>query len=148
MQSYGVEMTDDEITGFLAGAGYGTLAFGGEDGGYAIPMSFGYNDSEDCCVFQFAFGTHSRKRAYIRAGKTVTLTADEWDDIDHWQSVVVRGTLQRIEDKEAPAAAEVFADQAKIASLDVFQQPLEELDLEWYELQIEEKQGRRAEALT
>lgn len=144
METFGSEMAEDEITAFLREIGHGTLAFGTEDGSYALPMSFGYDRRRDRCILQLAFGEQSRKRSYIEAGNTVTLSTYYWEDVDHWRSVLARGTLHQLPDEEAPGAARIFAKQAKIPSLDVFGQPLEELDLGWYELRIEEKQGRQA----
>jgi len=144
LEEYGVAMEGDEITDFLESQGVGTLAFGSEAGGYAIPMSFGYDSAEGRCIFQFAFGDGSAKADYVDAGNPVSLSVFEWDSVDDWRSVVVRGTLRPIPESESATAAGVFAAHAKIASLEVFRLPLEDLDLEWYELRIDDERGRQS----
>ncbi|MFB6129987.1 MAG: pyridoxamine 5'-phosphate oxidase family protein [Salinigranum sp.] len=143
---YGAEMPESEVADFLEEVGVGTLAFGTEDGGYAIPMSFGYDRYRDRCVFQFAFEEDSQKRSYVDRGNPVSLSIYEWEDVDDWRSVVVRGTLHPVEEEEeVPQSAGVFASFARIASPEVFRHPLEEIDFEWYELRIERKTGRVAD---
>ena len=145
VEQYGAEMSEEEIMAFLEHSGLGTLAFGSENGGYALPMSFGYDSARGRCVFQFAFGDGSRKQAFIEATNRVSLAVHEWNSVEDWRSVVLQGTLHRIPEDGQAKAAGLFAAHAKIASLDVFRQPLEELDLLWYELRIEKKHGRAAE---
>jgi len=144
LEEYGVAMDDDALTEFLESQGLGTLALGSERGGYAFPVSYGYDRSRDRCIFQFAFGADSTKASFIEADNPVSLSVYEWESITEWRSAVVRGTLHQIPDSQTATAAGIFAAHAKIASLDVFQQPLEELDLEWYELRVDDKQGRQS----
>jgi nitroimidazol reductase NimA-like FMN-containing flavoprotein (pyridoxamine 5'-phosphate oxidase superfamily) len=144
LEAYGVAMDADAIAAFLESTGVGTLAFGDERGGYGIPMSFGYDAAGDRCILQFAFGDESEKASYIDADNPVSLSVHEWNSVVDWRSVVLRGRLQRVPDGESAVAAGIFAAHAKIASLEVFRQPIEELDFEWYELDIDEKHGRQS----
>lgn len=141
---YGAEMTEGEVADFLEEHGLGVLSFGNEEGGYGIPMSFGYDRDERCCVFQFVSGENDTKTAFIEEGNDVTLTVVDWESVSEWQSVVLRGRLRPIADEASVEAASIFASFAHVASLEVFQQPLQELNLEWYELHIEEMHGRHA----
>lgn len=137
-------MTESEIAEFLESHGVGTLAFGNEEGAYAIPMSFGYDRAHDRCIFQFAFDDESLKRRYVEADRTVCLSVFEWNDVTDWRSVVIMGDLNDLEGDANPKAASVFAAYARVATLEVFDTPLEELDLSWYSLYIHDKRGRKA----
>ncbi|MDQ2052574.1 pyridoxamine 5'-phosphate oxidase family protein [Natronolimnohabitans sp. A-GB9] len=143
-EKYGVVMDEDEIADFLEAQGIGTLSMGNETGGYGIPMSFGYDRAGDRCLLNLSFGGDDTKSEYLKEGNQVTLSTYEWHDVDEWRSVVVRGTLEEVSIAENPHVAGIFAAYSKLASRDVFQQPLEELDFEWYELQIEDVHGRQA----
>jgi nitroimidazol reductase NimA-like FMN-containing flavoprotein (pyridoxamine 5'-phosphate oxidase superfamily) len=142
---YGVEMDDEEIAAFLTNHGHGVLSLGG-DAPYGVPVSFGYDVLEHRCVLQLVFGPESRKREYIDGETPVSLTSYDYGDVDDWASVIVEGTLRRIED-DAPAAvdaAEIFAPYATVVSMTVFETPAEDLVAEWYELAIESTSGRRS----
>ncbi|MFP8888677.1 pyridoxamine 5'-phosphate oxidase family protein [Natrialbaceae archaeon A-CW2] len=142
--SYGVVMDDDAVAEYLESKGVGTLSFGNETGGYGIPMSFGYDRVEDRIIFQLSFGEESLKAKYIEEGNQVTLSAYDWESIHDWRSVVVRGTLHEIPVAENSRPAGIFAAFSKIASPEVFQEPLKDLDFEWYDLRIDDVHGRRA----
>jgi hypothetical protein len=51
--------------------------------------------------------------------------------------------LEKIPAEELTQASAVFAAQAKIVSPEVFQEPLEEVELEWYGLEVDEVTGRK-----
>lgn len=143
-EQYGVVMDDDEVAAFLEHRGVGTLSLGDERGGYGIPMSFGYDRDGERCIFQLSFGEESTKAEYLEDGTQASLSTFEWNAVDDWQSVVARGRLHEVPLEEQSWAAGLFAAYSKIASREVFQQPLEELSFEWYELRIETVHGRRS----
>jgi nitroimidazol reductase NimA-like FMN-containing flavoprotein (pyridoxamine 5'-phosphate oxidase superfamily) len=143
-EQYGSEMSESAIADSLEAQGLGTLSMGNESGGYGIPMSFGFDRSQNRCLLQISEGEGNLKTDFLEEGGRVSLSTFEWESIDEWRSVIVRGTIKQISDEEIPKAAGIFAAQAKIASLDVFHQPIEDMDLVWYEIQIEEKHGRQA----
>ena len=139
---YGSRMEREEAVEYLQETGVGTLAFGSEAGGYALPMSFGYDGSNDTCVFQFAFDEGSEKWSYIETGNPVTLCVHSRESVDDWKSVLVRGPLEPIPSEEQTRASAIFASQAKVASTDVFQKPMQEIEFGWYRIDIEEITGR------
>lgn len=143
---YGEVMESEELAIFLEDQGIGTLSMGNEDGGYGIPMSFGYDRMKDRCILQLAFREDSLKAQYIAEGNEVTLSTYDWETMYDWRSVVIRGTLHELSPGESSLAGGIFAAFAKIASPEVFQQPLPDLDFEWYELRIDDIHGRKAEA--
>ncbi len=137
-------MSQDEMTAFLQERGHGVLAFGDEDGGYATPMSFGFDADNRQCIFQFVFGSNSTKRTYVEREATATLVVHERPAIDDWRSVVAEGDVEPLSNTSVQRAAAVFADHANVTSFDVFDDPLEEADVEWFEFQIREMNGRQA----
>ncbi|MFC6871969.1 pyridoxamine 5'-phosphate oxidase family protein [Halobellus marinus] len=144
-EEYGGAMSKPEIAAFLERQGHGVLSLGGEIP-YSLPISFGYDVFENRCIFQLLFPTDSRKRDRLEDTTGVSLVSYEWNDIDDWRSVVITGALCQIDD-ESPAvmgASEVFAEHASVAGLSGFNRPMEELDAEWYELDIEEMSGRHS----
>jgi nitroimidazol reductase NimA-like FMN-containing flavoprotein (pyridoxamine 5'-phosphate oxidase superfamily) len=137
-------MDRDDVVDYLQEAGVGTLGFGSEEGGYAVPMSFGYDAPNEDCIFQFAFDDRSEKLSYIEADSPVTLAVHDRESVDDWRSVLVRGPLEEVPSDERTRASAVFASQARMASTDVFEKPMREIDFEWYRIDVEEITGRRA----
>ncbi|RQG97588.1 pyridoxamine 5'-phosphate oxidase family protein [Natrarchaeobius oligotrophus] len=137
-------MSTRAIDSFLEERGFGTIAFGSEEGGYAVPMSFGYDRSNQRCLFQFISHDDSRKQAYLERSNRVSLSVYEWNGIDDWRSVVLHGSLSELPEDEHHAAAVTFAANATPISLGIFPGPANELSFSWHELRISEKTGRRA----
>ncbi|WP_369335100.1 pyridoxamine 5'-phosphate oxidase family protein [Halobellus inordinatus] len=107
-------------------------------------MSFGYDVIENRCIFQPVFHEESEKQARLEESPTVSLVTYEWTDPSDWRSVVITGTLHAIDGDtpEAIEASEIFAEYASVAGLTVFEQEAPALDPEWYELEIDEMNGR------
>lgn len=151
-QSFGEVMDDDEITRFLHDRGSGVLSLVSDGTAYGVPVSFGYDEPNDRFGLLLGFGDQSRKLEYIETTERACLTAYEWRSPMSWRSVIARGPLSQIEeeafddgtDDGAESAAASFLTWAKTVSLDVFGAPVDELDLAWYELRVEELTGRRA----
>lgn len=149
MDSYGVEMTDEEVAEFLARQGHGVLSFGGEEP-YGLPISFGYDVLENRCIFQLVSDPDSRKEEALEHSDTVNLVAYEWTGVDDWRSVIISGRLSPVPEGSAEAvdAASIFAEYASVTSLRVFDEPLSEMTATWYELDIQEMTGRQAPPVT
>jgi nitroimidazol reductase NimA-like FMN-containing flavoprotein (pyridoxamine 5'-phosphate oxidase superfamily) len=142
---YGIEMSADEVETFLNRRGHGVLSFGGEEP-YGIPLSFGYDPGADRCIFQLFSAPGSRKQTSLSGTDAVNLVTYEWNHIDDWRSVVVDGHLRPIEEgtEEATEASEVFFEHGSVVGAEVFDEPLEELDGQWYELEIERLSGYKS----
>jgi nitroimidazol reductase NimA-like FMN-containing flavoprotein (pyridoxamine 5'-phosphate oxidase superfamily) len=108
-------------------------------------VSFGYDVIEHRCVLQLLFAEESEKRVHLEESNRVNLVSYEWADPDDWRSVVLDGKLHPIEDEpETLEAAEVFAEYASVAGLTVFNEPVTELDPEWFELRVDAWSGYRS----
>lgn len=145
---YGVEMTREEIAAFLTTVGDGVLSLSDGDP-YGIPVSTAYDRAEHRLLFQFLFGKRSRKRDLIEASNRVSFTAYRWHAPDDWRSVIVTGTLHELdwENADRERITRLFADQAHVASLAVFDEPISELEAVWYELDITDATGRDSPTL-
>ncbi|MFB6160313.1 MAG: pyridoxamine 5'-phosphate oxidase family protein [Haloferacaceae archaeon] len=138
-----VEMDREAMEEFLASTGLGTLSFGG-DGGYGVPMSFGYDRRDDRCLFQFLDLPESEKLDRLADDPRVTLSVFEVTGTDEWRSVLVHGELTRLGPTVGSRAATVFARNAEVPSLQMFGGPIDHDDLVWYELDVERMSGRES----
>lgn len=137
-------MSQDEIDEFLAGEGYGTLAFGGEQP-YAIPMSFGYDDNERVLYMHMGIFEGSEKGSRIADGTSASLAVTRYERPDRWRSAIVQGSLSKLS-REAVQERNVAAAFARgeLASVDVFVQDLSEVEFEWYVLEPTSISGRQS----
>jgi len=138
------EMTDDEIETVLDTHGNGTLVFGG-DGPYGVPMSYGYDPESDEIYVHLSSFDGSEKAKRLGTTDRVSLVVSAYERPDRWRSVVVDGTITRLS-RDAAHERDVprtFAD-ADLASVNVFDRPVAEVDFEWYAIEPETINGRKA----
>lgn len=136
-------MVSEEAETVLAAHGHGVLALARDDEAYGVPVSYGYDDAEDRVVFQFFYDRESKKRAFVEAGGTVTLTVTDWASPSDWRSVIVTGELQHVPDSEvSDRLAAVFFEQAEHAAPEARRSARASLTREWYQLSTDDVTGR------
>jgi nitroimidazol reductase NimA-like FMN-containing flavoprotein (pyridoxamine 5'-phosphate oxidase superfamily) len=140
----GMEMSDKAIRSLLESESHGVLSMGADDRGYGLPMSYSYDAENERVVFGFVNTSDSEKREFATRTEEATLTVYNYEDVDSWESVVVRGQLQ--EASEADVTEQVTplfflhedeASNRRIVDLDEFER-------EWHELQIDDVTGRHS----
>ena len=84
-----------EIAEFLTGQRTGVLSMAAGDAGYAIPVSFVYDDAEPAVYLRLGFTPGSQKRRFLDAADRVSLVV--YDETDEgWKSVVVEGGFEEL----------------------------------------------------
>ncbi len=132
-------MSRREIDDFLEERGAGVLSLTRETDTYAVPESFGYDG--DHLYFQFIYDEDSRKMAFMETTDTVTFTAFTETPP---QSVIVRGTLERIPADDELLATEAIAENSELPTLNVLpDRQFEDLTTEYYRLVPGERSGRK-----
>lgn len=90
-------MAGTDIDGLLDSAGYGTLSLARDGEAYGLPVSFGYDgDSRLFFVFLETDPPH-RKVEFAEATDTASLLVADVDGRFDWRSVVVSGSLRRVD---------------------------------------------------
>ena len=112
----GIEMTREEIDEFLYEQGHGTLSL--SDGGevYGVPISFGY-DGETLYMSLLEFGDRSEKMALLETTETASLTTYAVTTRFDWKSVIVRGDVTEVPERDHEHMDEVFDDNAWFPTL-------------------------------
>lgn len=84
-----------EIAEFLHGQSTGVLSMARGDAGYAIPVSFVYDDAGPYVYLRLGYAPGSQKRAFVDATARATFVV--YDDTDEgWRSVVAEGRLEEL----------------------------------------------------
>ena len=144
----GHEMVGGTTRSLLQEHGHGVLSLAAENRAYAVPMSYAFDEPEDRLIFAFINGPDSRKEHFANHSERVTLTTYTFEASDCWESVVVTGTLEPIDDAAvSDRFASLFFDQADDAAGDARWLEADHLDRTWYALEITDISGRRTDRL-
>lgn len=83
------------IAEFLESQRTGVLSLAMGNDGYAVPVSFAYDDAGPFVYFRLGYAPESRKRAFVEAADRVSFVV--YDDTDvGWKSVVAEGRLETL----------------------------------------------------
>ncbi|WP_418280242.1 pyridoxamine 5'-phosphate oxidase family protein [Halorubrum sp. DTA98] len=139
---YTVGMTAAEVESYLRGRQAGVLSLASDDDAYAVPVSYFY-DGTSVFVRLGEGGDESRKMAFVESTDEACFVVFDVEDEESW-SVLVRGTLRAVSDPHARG----FDDAAiaeRFGPLRVFDEPIEEIELVLFELDVDTIVGRRTE---
>lgn len=135
----GMELDDSEIDGMLLETGVGILSMSADGVPYGVPLSFGYDG--DALYFVFLGATAElRKETYAEQSDTASFTAIDIGPDGAWRSVIVSGSLERIDPGEWDAAREAMLDNAYQSDL-LAEHELRENPNVWA-LDVRERSGR------
>jgi uncharacterized protein len=140
------ELTPQECGQILQRSTLGRLACARDGQPYVVPIHFSFDAARGCV---YSFSSVGQKITWMRANPRVCLEVDDVTDKTHWQTVVVFGRYEEIQDSAEEADARQRAE-------DLFRQRPE-----WwlpaaaftagsrerhvvYRIQIDEVTGRRA----
>lgn len=128
-----VRMADEEREQFLASVSTGVLGLSttDDDPPHSIPVSYGYDPVDDVFFFRLAVAPDSEKgRLHERAVSFVV-----YGDVDGvWKSVVAQGRLQKTTAEGAKLDSLSELERVHIPIVDIFGEPTESLDFEFYRL--------------
>ena len=87
------EMSDNEISDLLTRLNYGHLACSSNDKPYVVPVNFTFDGGEI-----FIYTTDGKKSRIIDANPQVCLQTEDVKDRQHWYSIIIDGSAERIAD--------------------------------------------------
>ena len=135
---YGKSMPDDDAVDFLNERGTGVLCLASDRRAYGIPVAFAYDAENDRALFDLGFAPESKKRSFLESTDDVCLTVYEHSSPHEWRSVVVTGPLEALAEGDVDDELESWFHTVA-GDIDV-EEP--DLELQWYELRVEELTGR------
>lgn len=91
-----------EIADFLEGHHTGVLALAGSDTGYAIPVSYAYDDSGPYVYFRLGYAGDSQKREYVATTESASFVVYD-ETAEGWKSVVAQGPIEECSEDELDA---------------------------------------------
>jgi hypothetical protein len=134
-------MDQTEIDEYLASRWTGVLALGRDDDGYAIPVSYVYDEDGRDVYFRLGYRPNSQKRAFVEASDAVSFVVTDASD-GRWKSVVARGRLEELAESTLDSAVLEAMQGLDIPFVTIFE---DEADLDFHvtRLHVTELDGRR-----
>ena len=101
------ELTTAQCADVLERTNLGRLACSKEGQPYVVPILFSFDRDRGCV---YGFSTVGQKVTWMRENPLVCLEVDEIEDKDHWQSLVIFGRYEEIQDSPEEAEARLRAE--------------------------------------
>jgi hypothetical protein len=137
-----IEMDEAERDEFLGNGGTGVIAFSttADDSPHAVPVSYGYDATEQTFYFRLAVAPDSEKGDVD--GRSVSFVT-HGSESGKWRSVVARGRLERTTDEAIATETLQGLDRVRIPLVDIFGRPTGDVPFEFYRLAPDELTGRK-----
>jgi nitroimidazol reductase NimA-like FMN-containing flavoprotein (pyridoxamine 5'-phosphate oxidase superfamily) len=142
--AYTTGMDEDAVVDRLREAGTGVLSLAREGDAYAIPLAHYYEDGS--LYVRLGVTPDSEKAAFLAATDRATYVvydtadSDEARELDSW-SIIATGPLRRLP-AERHDEFDTPAINRRFSPIRVFDEPIEAIEIEIYELAIETMAGR------
>ncbi|ELY44588.1 pyridoxamine 5'-phosphate oxidase family protein [Natronorubrum sulfidifaciens] len=117
----------------------GVLALADDSSAYAVPVAYHYDGSS--LYIRLTSDGSSTKMAFLEATADACLCLYNIERADTYWSIIVRGPVRKLTDDEQAAFDETAVNES-FRQLPVFDQDVEDLDVEIYELEMETVTGR------
>lgn len=140
------EMTEGELNDFLGRHETGVLSLANDDEPYAIPISYGYNATEQTFYMRLVSTPESEKRQFLGASPRVRLVVyEEVDEGTTYRSAIATGPLEEISPDELTVEHIEQYGEAKRPLFEIWGQSKQDLNINLYNLAPDELSGRRTE---
>lgn len=137
-----VQMTNEEMNGFLGEGGTGVISFSkdGDDPPFSIPVSYGYDRSSGDFYYRLSLLPGGEKAEFLDEPATfvVHTRTDEG-----WRSVVASGRLEGVADSPYESTAVQGMWAVQIPKIDIFDRPPEDVTFRTFRLVPDRITGRK-----
>ena len=140
MSSTATSMDSIAIDEFLRGQPVGVLAMASDDGVYAIPVSFAYDEDGPDLYFRLGYGPDSQKRAFVEGADHATFVVFDHTDAG-WKSVVAEGRLEALSESTLDTSVLQSIERLRIPFYAVHRRPAAELEFSIVRLDVSHLSG-------
>jgi hypothetical protein len=137
----GNAMGESGIDALLRRQGWGVLSLATDGEAYGVPVSFGYDGTNLYFVY-LGVDEESQKEWYSERTVRASFLTVEIGSKHDWESAIVAGPLDRVEEAEWASVLEAVDDNAWFP--DYFSEADPRRDLVGWRLRIESASGRRS----
>lgn len=121
------QMDAIEMAEFLETQQTGVLSLAKDGDGYAIPVSFVYDDDQQHVYLRLGFAPGSQKRKYLDATEHVSFVV--YDETDEgWKSVVIQGTVEELSSTTLDSSIHEAVNNLDIPFMSVHKRPVNDTE--------------------
>jgi uncharacterized protein len=137
-----LKLSDDDLDEFLGRGGTGVLSFAAptNESPVSIPVSYGYNATENAFYYRLSAVGDGRKADLVERELSF-VTYRETDD--GWRSVVATGRLRALTDEPEETQVLESLRAIEIPIVDIFDRPQRETAFQYFRLEPETMTGRK-----
>lgn len=135
-------MSKEVIYDFLDNHQTAVMSLSGEEGPYAIPITYRFDPETETFYFRLVFPRRSEKREFLPDVPECLLVSYEEDD-PVYQSVVARGTPTEIREGDITPEHVAQLGETSRPLFEMWAQSRKSLDIRLYEMETVELTGRR-----
>lgn len=132
---YTAGMDESEVEEHLREGNHGVLALATEDDAYGVPLNYHYDG--DRFLIRMSEHDHAEKSRYLETTDTATFVCFEATPESSW-SVLIRGPIERWSGDADEATLHQWFPPFRL-----FDEAVEDVEFELYELEINQVTGRR-----
>ena len=136
-----VEMTDAEVDAFLSRHETGVLSLARDETPYAIPISYGFDEESRDVFLRLVSTPDSEKREFLGSDPQARIVVYE-EDGDEYGSVVVVGTLRRVDLDELTPETIAQYGETRRPLFEIWADGKSDLDIDLYRFVPERLTGR------
>lgn len=139
-------MTTSEMNDFLGRQETGVLSLADADEPYAVPISYGYDATDQTFYMRLVSTPESEKRQFLASSPRARLVVyEENESRTDYRSVVAVGSLTEIPPEELTVDHVEQYGEAKRPLFEIWGESKQNLNIRLYELDPDELSGRRTE---
>ena len=136
-----VEMTDDEVDAFLACHETGVLSLARDETPYAIPISYGFDETSRDVFLRLVSTPDSEKREFLDSSPQARVVVYEEDE-DAYSSVVGVGTLRQVDLDELTPETIAQYGETRRPLFEIWADGKADLDIDLYRFAPDRLTGR------
>ena len=137
---YTIGMDDEEVEEYLDDVDTGVLALAADDDAYAIPVAHHYDGAS--LYVRLSTDGSSTKLSYLEETDTACFTLYDVDSPGDSWSIIATGPLRKLSGDERDEFDAMVVNESFL-KLRIFDEDIEAVELEIYELEIETLTGRK-----
>lgn len=139
------EMSDEEIDDFLGRHETGVLTLARDGSPYSIPVSYGYDTTDQTFYMRLVSTPESEKREFLESNPEARIVVYHEEDHSTYRSVIAKGTLTQVEPETLSVSQIEQYGESQRPLFELWGKDKDELDIQLFRCNPRQLSGRRTD---